>query len=1250
MSLFGIVAWNMKEINTTSYRVFHFNSVTGNDTLCLQDNSKSCQSLDLTRNISAEYSLNVTIEIEEDAELSVVIQLVNGSSFQIMGISNENSHQPVINCHGSSGISIRNSEEISISNLKLFQCNVQNDLDYRYGYAIGIIESANIDIQNLSISNSSGTAVHFSNCVGDITLLNIQLTNNGRSSLSENEINYPGGIQISQNESQIVHYSIKQSYFAYNKAPSSNNMSRTARHHIGYGSALYASISGTTVNSSVAVESCCFKGNSGARGAGLYVYLCNNTSGNKIILNNNNFYSNIAKLSGGGASFGYCRQAVNNTIMISNCSFIDNVSRFGGGMAIFSDYTSIQTNRNIIVTNCSFSSNTGYLSSAVDIAPKDPDQDKNGFLPKVTFIDCTFEKNEISSYRMNSNMRIDRTSEPRVYHVNSGVVIITRFKVLFGGKTTFDQNSFSALVAVSATIELMPHSDITFSQNMGYDGGALGLYGFSRVTLAPHLNLSFIDNHALNHGGAVVYRTIDQHDLVSGRNCFFQHSDLHNETLVKTTHVVFDGNTADVAGNSIYSESFVDCYHQCFNSETDEEEVVFYDYDDITICLGDFNISSVPHQQLVSSGRSLRFDSNFKEDVSVIPGVQGHLQFSVVDDFNQTVNPLMSVNSIIPDNKDVIINNKYTLSPTIKPSGVIGASSTFTFTVISVRQIYIKFNVTLLPCPPGFYHEHEQKVCICATDYYSDVIKCTSTHAKIKLGLWAGYIPHEKDNYSKSHQNLYFSPCATPICQLHNEDLTNSDLLPSSPDNLSFHICAKNREGIMCGRCSSGHSTYYHSRNFDCQSNTWCHLGPLFYVLSEIVPMVIFFIFVITFDLRLTSGSSVGFIFFTQYLDKLTLNIHKLFSYLRTPYRVFYGLFNFEFFAIESLSFCPWHNSQIMDVLALKYITITLALCLVLILVGLLHHNCCVNICHMKKHITASTSVVHGLSAFLVICYSQSSRITFYILKYSVPSGYNGTKSAEVYSFYGGLPYFQSQHLIYAIPALVNLIFITILPPLILLFYPLTLQLLSLCKLSEHWFVLKTLHILRIQKLIPFIDCFQSCYQDKYRCFAGLYFVYRIIILVCFSIDPSRTGFHIYSELALVVFLGIHCVTQPYKKRLHNIIDSLIFLNLGVINGIAVITEQLMEYATFNTLKHPFHVLILIITSLQLILIYLPMVAVIGAFVRRGYVYMTRKMKNRSLVEVPANDVLDYSRNLGKSSLCLNESHSIKRYGSVDYN
>lgn len=149
-----------------------------------------------------------------------------------------------------------------------------------------------------------------------------------------------------------------------------------------------------------------------------------------------------------------------------------------------------------------------------------------------------------------------------------------------------------------------------------------------------------------------------------------------------------------------------------------------------------------------------------------------------------------------------------------------------------------------------------------------------------------------------------------------------------------------------------------------------------------------------------------------------------------------------------------------------------------------------------------------------------------------------------------------------------------------------------MCKLSEHWLVSKLLKVLQIYRLKPLIDSFQGCYRDKFRFFSGLYFIYRVLILASYSITRSISQFFIVSQFLLVTFMGLHSVVQPYRKQSHNIIDSLIFTNLIVINGCTIFLEVYNVESRENHFAGGQRIVSLFV-AVQVILLYVPMVCFI---------------------------------------------------------
>ena len=209
-------------------------------------------------------------------------------------------------------------------------------------------------------------------------------------------------------------------------------------------------------------------------------------------------------------------------------------------------------------------------------------------------------------------------------------------------------------------------------------------------------------------------------------------------------------------------------------------------------------------------------------------------------------------------------------------------------------------------------------------------------------------------------------------------------------------------------------------------------------------------------------------------------------------YRVLLGIFNFE---ILNLSVCVIPTDSIMKLFMIKYATLLYAFFLVLATILLLRlHSCysCVKLCRQCGRRNIRGSIVDGLSAFLVLCYFQCAVTTSEILTPAHLLGYNNEWIKTVPLFDGELDYFRGCHLFYAIPAFLCLIFILIPPPTILLLEPLLTKMFSMdcfTRTYRRWLYNR----LRL-KLMPFLDSFQACFKDRKRYFAGLYFVYRLLI------------------------------------------------------------------------------------------------------------------------------------------------------------
>ena len=479
------------------------------------------------------------------------------------------------------------------------------------------------------------------------------------------------------------------------------------------------------------------------------------------------------------------------------------------------------------------------------------------------------------------------------------------------------------------------------------------------------------------------------------------------------------------------------------------------------------------------------------------------------------------------------------------------------------------------------------------------------------------------------------------FCSTSTRLLQTSTLLPHYGRKLNRFMCDQ-RKGILCGFCNDGLSVHFHSRDYLCGSETLCSYGILFYIVSELFPVMAIFAVIIIGNHNFTSGYVNGLILFSQMLDIVAINFKdyqqgpfhtlpfyfKMQRYLEHVYQGIYDILNLDFFRFKDLSFCVFKSAGVMPILAMKYVTTIFAFLLVIFLVAVLNSNLCARFYRIWGWRSVNASYIHGISAFLVLCYAQCTRVTFFILTWAILTGNSNAQPQKVaVTYYGGLHYFGKDHIPYALPALLCLCTVVLLPPMLLTFYPLILQCLGRCGLGEHGVVVVLLRLLQIHRLVPILDSFQSSFKDNMRYFAGLYFLYRIGLLAVYSFWRSSTIFYALSEFLLISFLGIHAIAQPYASHKHNIIDGLLFLNLAVINGLSAYSmlakvEDKQLHGSQHNIKPPLYT-----GYCQILLIYLPLLVALVVLIR--YLFSKKcKRESRSNELLSAPECLQEERNV----------------------
>ena len=438
-------------------------------------------------------------------------------------------------------------------------------------------------------------------------------------------------------------------------------------------------------------------------------------------------------------------------------------------------------------------------------------------------------------------------------------------------------------------------------------------------------------------------------------------------------------------------------------------------------------------------------------------------------------------------------------------------------------------------------------------------------------------------------------------------------------------LCAPHRTGQLCGECSEGYTAFYHTENYVCRECTYGRLGLLIYLVGEVIPLILFLVVIFLVKLKLTSGLMQSLLLFVQtvtIIDHINIPSAVESRSLQIPRSIYMHVISFlsmHFIWPDKVSFCLWNGATVLDNLAFHYVTTMFGILFIALVVlnyrysqtKLVNSFVCqgrarnwlktlVNlVCHgrvmtwLKKHTVPKTTLVHSISTFLILFYTQCTVTSFQILSSISLSREESKDTLSVVRWKGNVVLFHKDHLPYAIPAVLMILCFSIPPPLLLVAYPLLWNIKA--KLRRTAVMDNDKTVWPIRKFLPLIDSFQGVFRDKCRMFAGLLFLWRLILTSIFAFTSDYTTYFLLNTIALFFFLSVHAVTRPYKESLYNKIDLLMLANLCIINALSwyIIAEAnnvFISEADRGRVTSS-------ASSFKLFLLYLPLIYLLGIMI-----------------------------------------------------
>ena len=1155
---------------------------------------RPCASLDLALQGAETLCGFVQILIEPGQyNLTESIIFQGKSSLSILGHGNE----AVIECHPLAGIAFNRSTNIVMENLSFVGCGARHlstsrnftssSLPYlHFQVALLFLVSKDITLTKINVHSSNGTGVAFLNAIGDVKITDCRIVNNTANGIDD----LPGGGGIYVEFSQCITPALNLSNATYNITGCQFNGNEASTgefdiaHHFsrpscenqfsfGRGGGLAIFFKEGAKYNHISLTNCSFHSNRAKSGAGVQVSIEDGSQNNTVKLASTTFLSNICykqvyppstfSTGGGAALFFRLSPEVetnSNKIVFEFCNFTQNEAYQGGGIAFLStSVDSKQALTNVAEFNgCNFESNVGRVGGAVDIFHwlSFPNMTTNVYCAIPRFMNCRFCENGGVYTYLQGNLT-GRTF---------ATVYVEGIPTYFSGSILYYRNNGSALVAQAASIEFARNANVSFIENHGRIGGAMAILGNSWIVVHEGTQLTFHSNVASEKGGAIFVIQTEQHSTAYSHTCFIRYFDPYCPPQNWTSRFTFSNNTAfNRRNNSIHLSSLLPCtWHQNSTSsiEYDINQTFcswngweFKDLKPNSTCADEILTSPV---KLTTNGRSH----------SLFPGKSKALHIQALDELKHDVtNQTVFTVSLLESSTSVNLNLLYVSDDSLTVDGPPNTQANISLETFGAIAVSLELKINIQQCPPGFVYSKTEKRCKCGGGFRG-LVHCKSEKFRSYLIIGGCISLNESDGF----------PIATycPFSAGYQESMEFIKL----PKELNDSFCGKiNRRGRLCSKCKADYGVAVYSPSFKCVKCKESYTNWLRYFAIELVPLTIFFLIVFTFHISITSAATNAFIFFSQvislpfgvlfyttlwnlWLKRSQKPAIALSGIVIFPYRIW----SLDFSSISGPNFCLSQSISVLHILALQYISAVYPLVLSMlafIIIELHARNfrpvvclwrpLCLLLVRFRRTWQPKTSTMDAFAAFILLSYTKFIQVSLCLLTPSRVFNDSGNIVDTVLRYDPSIHYFGRAHLPYAILAIFVLLTFGAIPPILLLLYP----------FRRFQRCLNRYRLLQSPALHMFIDTFQGCYKNgKERCFAGLYFVFRVVIFTIYTSAKSDLPlFSTYLVFAYIGMLLLFVIFQPYKQKFFNCLDVLMIVLLVLINS-------LMLYAYVHLISH----------------------------------------------------------------------------------
>ena len=809
--------------------------------------------------------------------------------------------------------------------------------------------------------------------------------------------------------------------------------------------------------------------------------------------------------------------------------FINNSCQqgFSGAVALINSRSTIE-----LRGTSSFKNNTASYGGALGIDSA-----------TVEFVGTSFLENNAAynggavymyqanvSFIGNSTFRNNRASGSPTFSPAGGALYANDSIVFILTAVTFGQNtatdSGGAIASYNSVWQLV--GDVKFDENAADNGGAMALYGTTKLILSQNLDASFTGNKARTNGGAMFFMdSVSSSQCSTGSvpiDCFVSFSS--TDPLEDDISFTFVNNSARVRGSVLYGGNLNKCrlYYgvSTDNSDCENKDGLNFSSNAFgflqnisTVIPRDDSYISSPAEKICLCNKSSPNCTSMENTQDVMPGQQFELSLVAFGQFNNIVN-----STVLTKNTDS--DRGYRLSPSIQSTGL---SCTTVFYRLYAADIVnnskttyklyhdgpcqslgsgLILDLNIIPCPVGFVLDGEQCVCDKWLSNFTD--NCYIDNVSIE---------RKRNNFWVAQQDntngliLHKFGCPFDFCKTSSVNVTLAD---------PYVQCDFNRTGVMCGRCKQSYSLALGSLHcISCSDKFIALIVP--FALAGIALVAVIFL------LRLTVavGTLNGLIFYA--------------NIIQANAQAFFPRETINFFTV----FIAWLNLDLgietcfydgMNIYAYSWLQFLFPF-YVWLLIGII-----ILVGRYSQTVAKSLgqNPVAVLATLLLMSYSKVLKaiiapLSLTRLTYTFPS-----ESRHVVWLYdGGIDFLtEPKHLVLGVFA-----------ALVYLFLYLPYTLLLLCghwlQAYSHWRALSWLN-----KIKPFMDVYHAPYRKQTRYWTGLLLLARGGLFLTFATNSiGSDGVNLLAVSSVATALAI-MKGRVYEKHYNDLLESSFILNLCI--------------------------------------------------------------------------------------------------------